>query len=622
MYNKQLGLFIGKIRTEKNISVKSLAEGICTQSFLSSIENGEKDASKLMLDFLLQRLGVSEDGYESYLSRSKYKSIMQRYTILGLIENKETLKSRKALDLYIKDYGNENKFHMQFILHIESRLLILEGNDCKSAYEKVRQAVLLTVPRIEKTKLSNLVVGFNELFLIIEYFRLKSQVFNNISIDKEYEELIEYIENSKCEDLIKAKLYPKVVCLVCKYWIYQNEYEKMLFHCNKSIEYLQSSGKLYFISDILKNKSLALKNIINHNKYKTEEKSYKLIEFENEYKITIEWKNIIDELFLEYNVTNEPYEWYPYYSSKEIYFIGDVIRRRRNMLNMSQEELSNGICSAVTLSRIENGSTSPHPKIARNLLKKLNLSGILYSAGIISDDYETHKMCDKLDDYIILRKYDEAKKLLETISTKLDISDPINKQYFMYKQILIFKNLDMVSQEDTLKKFKEALLVTLPRYIFFKDTCSYYTKIEIMIMINIAIILEKLGNIAEALKLYESIEFYYNNIINDISNHIIIYELFIANYESILGNIGMYEKSNDLIEKIIVENLKSRRGSFIVNFLYSKAWNTKSSVEQKREMQPWDKDLYIKELKKSYIISCIMNNKTLGEFIKSKIKCM
>lgn len=69
MDNKQLGLFIGKIRTEKNISVEALCEGICTQSFLSSIEKGEKSANKLMTDILLQRLGVPEDGYESYLSQ-------------------------------------------------------------------------------------------------------------------------------------------------------------------------------------------------------------------------------------------------------------------------------------------------------------------------------------------------------------------------------------------------------------------------------------------------------------------------------------------------------------------------------------------------------------------------
>lgn len=327
MDNKQLGLFVGKIRTEKNISMEALCEGVCTQSFLSSIESGEKNTSKFMLDLLLQRLGVSEDGYKCYLSQSEYKSLRGRYHILNFIENDEIDKTKKELELYIKNFGLKNKFHLQFILHIESRLLILEENNYKLAYEKIRQAMLLTMPRIEKTKLSNLILGFKELFLATEYVRLKSEAFHDTSTNKRYEEIISYIENNECEDLIKAKLYPKVICLACKYWFLDNEHEKILSYCNKAIDYLQSSGKLYFMPNILENKRLALESINNKNKFCVAEKSYKFREYENEYIMTIEWENMIKDLFLEYDVVNEPYDWYPYYCMKETYSIGDVIKK-------------------------------------------------------------------------------------------------------------------------------------------------------------------------------------------------------------------------------------------------------------------------------------------------------
>lgn len=38
-----------------------------------------------------------------------------------------------------------------------------------------------------------------------------------------------------------------------------------------------------------------------------------------------------------------------------LYYIGEVIKRTRESLGMTQEELSEGICTTETLSRIETG---------------------------------------------------------------------------------------------------------------------------------------------------------------------------------------------------------------------------------------------------------------------------
>lgn len=43
---------------------------------------------------------------------------------------------------------------------------------------------------------------------------------------------------------------------------------------------------------------------------------------------------------------------------KEVY-IGSIIRKRRQELGLTQEQLCRGICETVTLSRIENGKQTP-----------------------------------------------------------------------------------------------------------------------------------------------------------------------------------------------------------------------------------------------------------------------
>ena len=41
------------------------------------------------------------------------------------------------------------------------------------------------------------------------------------------------------------------------------------------------------------------------------------------------------------------------------YYIGEIIKKRRKELHLTQEQLAEGICEAVTISRIENGYQTP-----------------------------------------------------------------------------------------------------------------------------------------------------------------------------------------------------------------------------------------------------------------------
>lgn len=613
MYNKQLGLFIGKIRTRKGISVETLCEGICTQSFLSSIESGKKTTNLLLLEILLQRLGVSEDGYESYLSKNDYLIWVKRYKIINYIESNQIDNAKKELELYKNNVCNNNKLHLQYILHIESKIIVLEQKDYKLAYNKLEQAIKLTVPRINKINLINLILSFKELFLIIECAKLKELAFVGTSSQKIYEKVLKYIEINNCEELIKSKLYTKTVCLVCKYWFLEGKYKEIISYCNKGLEYLQLSGKLYFIPQILKNKRIALEALLAKYNYYIDYFDAELRELKNEYEIVLEWENTINNLLKEYDTLNEPYEWYPYYT-REIYTAGSVIKKRRNMLNISQEELSNNICSVVTLSRIENEITTPHPRIVKQLLQRLNLAGELFSACIVSDEYITHRLCDKLEQLLVLNKYDEAIVVLRDLYEKLDMSIPVNKQYFMHKQIIIYKNLNIISQQEALVSLKKILHMTLPKNSILKIPNTYLSKKEIILMTDIAIYQENLHHEKKAINIYNILNNYYNSTNCNISNNIITYELVMDNFSSLLGNIGEFEKSNAIIEKTIYESLKCRRGRFIIGLLYSKAWNMKNSIKEEK-MQPNDKKLYEETLRKSYIISCILKDKVLEKFI-------
>ncbi len=59
--------------------------------------------------------------------------------------------------------------------------------------------------------------------------------------------------------------------------------------------------------------------------------------------------------------------------AESIYEIGDMIKCSRKSMGITQEELAEGICSVLTLSRIENGRQSPGKKVYEELMRKMGL---------------------------------------------------------------------------------------------------------------------------------------------------------------------------------------------------------------------------------------------------------
>lgn len=51
--------------------------------------------------------------------------------------------------------------------------------------------------------------------------------------------------------------------------------------------------------------------------------------------------------------------------------LGDTLRQLRKQKGLSQEDLAEGICSPVSVSRIENGNQIPSQPVLEALLEKL-----------------------------------------------------------------------------------------------------------------------------------------------------------------------------------------------------------------------------------------------------------
>lgn len=94
------GEFIKKIRKEKHLTQKELAEGILSKNFLSKFERGESKITSEIFMNLLERLNVSLDEFEQLVT--------SKYSQKEFLQKLETFKSQKEV-LFIRKFKSGRK---------------------------------------------------------------------------------------------------------------------------------------------------------------------------------------------------------------------------------------------------------------------------------------------------------------------------------------------------------------------------------------------------------------------------------------------------------------------------------------------------------------------------------
>ncbi len=620
---------IRNICKDQKITARNLCMNICSESYFSEFLKNQKSMNKITIDFLLQRLGLSEGDFEYYLSPKESKNLNMRYKIIELIEKEDILNAKSAVEEYEETIEKNDKLNRRFILLMKARISFLKNESNENIYLSLKEAVEITVPKFEDRALDRFLLSYNELFFIIECISYKEKMcidnkLNDEHCQQQYYKIIKYIEKRDFDDIIKAKLYSKVVCLFARKQLINKKYELVIEVCNKAMEYLRKSQKLYYIENIMEYRGLALEGIINSCENKClEDKSNEkdLISYQELYEDNKKQRKCILELFEEFNLNTEPYEWYPLNNSRELYSIGEIVKLRRQMFNMSKAKLAKLAGTTVrTISRIEDGDTSPYSAIIKEIFANLGILGEYQSYVFDCDNYKAYKLEKELTNSLIMGEYEKAFKTLTKFKNSIDMSSKLNKQFLGHKETCILHKLKLIEDKEAIDRFIEALELTVPIDSVFDNSKKHFTKKEIMLILNIGIIYKNLKDYENAMKWLKWCENYYNDLVYDISTYIITYGPIMSLYESLLGDIGDFDKSDDVVKRLIYECLKCRRGNLIAGFIYSSAWNLKEKIQKdNKEMRANQIALYKSKLEKALILSCIMDEKIMINFLSKKL---
>lgn len=574
------------IRTEENVSLDQLAMGLMSASQLVKIENGERPINKNIRDRLLERLGIAKELYENLLDLCDFEEWDYKKKILSAIQNKKIEDAYRLLKEYKAHLRENDRINHQFILAMWGEVLKQEGASKEKIAECYRKAVILTIPDAEKVWWEKRPLSVLEMNLLLE-----TLVYGNETDDLyKYRVLMDYVDMGYYDEIMKAKIYPKIVYYYLKkqilfkeYWNVETQTENLKI-CEKAIDKLRDAGRTYYLVELLEIEIQILETM-------PEDAVTEYLEKNGTDRINAkELMSMIKKLYAEYEVPAYMQDCTYFYQQKWIFSMKDVLRIRREMLGLTQEQLCEGICSVKSLRRAEKGQTDMQRETLKKVLNRLGLSGQMQWSRLITSDREAIRMAEELADYINDRKFSVASKQLESLKSRIDLDIPQNKQYFLEKQALLEFEQGKVTREEFVKMEKEALECTLRAENLYRKENVYLTEREIICISNSWKGMEgkqKRESINLILRLYD-----YYALNNGLSQAISVYEIVTEAAVNELGNNGEHVRAEEIDRKSIKASLSCRRVWDIHYKIYDILWNEKEiqkkNKEKKRNMEMTD----------------------------------
>lgn len=185
--------------------------------------------------------------------------------------------------------------------------------------------------------------------------------------------------------------------------------------------------------------------------------------------------------------------------------LGEILRSLRKQAGLSQEKLAEGICSSVSISRIENGLQMPSSTVLDGLLNKLG-AGTYQICNIYYKNEKQRAFEEKAElvtGLISQGNLSEAKEQLALLADRAKDSK-INEQFYLLLDASI-QLYEQTAPAGILATLEQALALTKPQIDYFdlRNTLLSIREANILNVIVAALI--KLDRTIEAIHLGEEL---------------------------------------------------------------------------------------------------------------------
>ena len=595
--NSIIGSVIKDTRERNGISQDILCRGLCSRTFLARVEAGERECEKILTDAFLQRAGVAADRFSYMADPEEQVVLICREKMYDVVEKNNVAWAKKAFVKYKKLTTQKNKLHGQILLYYQAVLDWQNKKPMDGIMEMLDEAWEISHPGEPMFENDGKVLSLTELSIAMMRARAIEDSGDVQTAKHCYESLLQYMDKL-FEQRDAARIYPQIAYRLTNIYLQSGHTGEALALAQRMIRLLREQARMSYIRFFL--------SIVE--KYGDLSPSEK--DFVGKACEGIRW------LYERFAVEEWRWEWDVSFSMSEYFLCGKAIRARRETLGMSQEELADGICDPVTISRIECGRVAPKRKNFVALMQKVGLTGCGYDTQLPIRSLPVLRVATKIKLLLNQEKSKEAEPVIEQLDTMLENPNKHEKQFLLNAKTTAQGNMKLISWEQRRDMQAEALHLTTPTLPLDKLEKWFFSEGEMGCMLSLAHAEDRLGNREPYIKLLYAIKEQYELNFLGVQHYARHYEGVCRELGDILGNNEEYEEGIRIEINGIRCALKANSEPILSTMLYDCGWNMEHL---------WRSGIYSREeslqyMETSYNLKRLFGAINESEFIRSHIE--
>lgn len=264
MAHYAVGSLIREARERQKYSQEELCYGICTPSTLSRIENGVQAPGKKILEALLQRLGIVDRIYNSYLSREEMERYEMEEKLTRCLARKEYGKAQELVRILeeklqnasIKEYSL--KLEEQYVCFARILIYKNQGGDAEHILEQLLEAIRMTIPDFDGVHIRTRLLTFHEISILNNIGCMYHAMGHAWPALQLLFGLKEYIEEHTVGGQELSVKYLMILQNLSSWMGQEGHYQDALELCQTGIDFCVEYGKLHTFPMLLCNKACAL----------------------------------------------------------------------------------------------------------------------------------------------------------------------------------------------------------------------------------------------------------------------------------------------------------------------------------------------------------------------------
>ena len=549
-------------RKEKKIRTEKIVSGVISRRAFLDIEKGKSVLSRENWKFLMHRIGIVTDYFETVVSRKELKDWRCREDIcLSVCEDCE--KAKKLLEGYRNSHIKMSNIERQFCLKIEW-LLSRDEKSGEELYKLSEDAVCCTVQEDWKENLSALYVGPEELeamLLVVWSLLKKNELMDAFRL---FDQIQRYPKIHNWESRMREMICAQIALIGIKLYERMKKIDIAYKIGIESLELLRQQSSQRYVYPLL----VELVRIgIMLEKEKSEELQ-QFLKFQKAFAILYEENKI-------------PYmRVWQCGSIENSYDVGMVLKRMRMAQEKTQEEVcidENGFSflNVRQLSRIEKGENRPSTENFQFLTRNMGRELDWIMPMLETDSIEVLSMRQDIIYSIGMRQWKKAKNILEQLKTKIraeDYKEPQIQQEIQFIEAMYELEANKITVSEAEKKYYEALSYTFELSWLSLEELPFIRSEEGIIISNIADIYHDMGNLKKSEELFEKLSSVYQKKQMLLKTNSSASAIILGQYSRLLGNIMNYKKALYIDSVNLQYELNDFNLIHIENLLYNQAW--------------------------------------------------